>query len=432
MSPLLAMSIELADALWIVAVGSMSGAACALVGSYLVLRRLSLLGDALSHAVLPGLVLAFLLGGQVNIGTMLLGALVVGLLTTALIEVLERYLGVSSDAGLGIVFTGLFAVGVLLIDRYADAVDLDADCVLFGLLEFVPLSTVAVGPWQVPRAAVSMAPVLVLDALCVVLLWKEWKLLAFDPALATASGFSARLLHYLLMALVATTTVASFEAVGSIVVIAMLVAPAAAAHLLTDRLGRLMALAVTIAVFSATAGYGLARHWDTNTAGMIGVVAGAVYATAAVAAPRYGLLSRLWQAALLRWHILCDDLLAMLFRVEELAVGKRLTPVEARNALGGGPGSYAALLWLERQGKLRHTPDGLELTPPGRTQASSLVRAHRLWESYLVAHLGLPADHVHDPAERMEHYLSEELQQQIAADLGSAASDPHGREIPER
>lgn len=418
------------DALWIMLVGSLTGVACALVGNFLVLRRLSLLGDALSHAVLPGLVVAFLLGGQVHVGTMLIGALVVGLLTSVLVELLERRAGVSSDAGMGVVFTGLFALGVLLVDRFADAVDLDPDCVLFGLLEFVPLNTVSVAGHEIPRAALTMAPVLLLDLAVIVLLWKELKLAAFDPGLATALGFSAGRLHYLLMVLVAVTTVAAFEAVGSILVIAMLVAPPAAAHLLTDRLPRMVVLSALFAVASAVGGYLLAARFDTNTAGMIGLGTGAIYFLAALASPRYGLLSRLIQRVGTAVRVASEDLLSLLYRLEELSLGRRLSPLEARRAIGGGWQALSAVAAARWRGAVRESPQGLELTPHGREAARALVRAHRLWESYLVEQLGFAPDHVHEPAERMEHYLGDGLQAAIAADLGHAASDPHGREIP--
>ena len=173
-----------------------------LLGCYLVLRRMSLLGDALSHAVLPGLVVAYVLAGSLNIAGMFIGALCVGLLTTFLTQALHRQGGVPADASMGVVFTSLFALGVILIKRDGQGVDLDPDCVLYGQIEYVELNTVMVWGYELPRALMSIGPVMLVDLAVILVLWKELKLSSFDPALATTMGYTANLLHYLLMALV--------------------------------------------------------------------------------------------------------------------------------------------------------------------------------------------------------------------------------------
>jgi manganese/zinc/iron transport system permease protein len=283
----------------IILVGALVGAACALPGALLMLRRMSMMGDALSHAVLPGLAIAFIVTGSRDSLTMLAGAAAIGLLTAVLIETLHRHGQVDSGAAMGVVFTVLFAIGLVLMRFGANAVDLDPNCVLYGAIEYTPLHTVPVFGFPIPRAAILAATALAINALCILLLYKEFKISAFDPALATAVGISARRMHYLLMAMTALTSVAAFESVGSILVIAMLVVPAATASLLTHRFGFLLIQSVVLAVISAALGHFLAvagpgwfgaRDVDTSTAGMTAVATGLLF----LGAVAYRAVWRLW------------------------------------------------------------------------------------------------------------------------------------------
>ena len=223
----------------IILVGTLTNIACALVGCYLVLRRMSLMGDAIAHAVLPGLVLAFVFSGSMNIVPLFLGAAAVGLLTTFLTQTLHQYGRVPTDASMGVVFTSLFALGVVLLKRYITGVHFDVACVYEGSLSQAALDTFQFAGWELPRQLRTVLPVVLLNLAFILVLWKELKVSSFDAALSSSMGFSATLMHYLLMALVAVTTVASFEAVGSILVVAMLIVPPATAQLLCDRLGRM-------------------------------------------------------------------------------------------------------------------------------------------------------------------------------------------------
>ena len=223
---------------------------------------------------------------------MLVGALVVGVLTALLSAGLSRWGKVPEDAAMGVVFTTLFAVGVILITFAARSVDLDPGCVLYGLIEFVPFDTTSVMGAQIPRSFLWISIVLAINVALIVLFFKELKIVCFDPYLATTMGISASLVHYGLMTTVAATSVASFEAVGSILVIAMLVAPGATAHLLTDRLARMLWIAAAVATASAILGYILAVWRNTSVAGMIASVSLAIFAIVALLAPRHGILVR--------------------------------------------------------------------------------------------------------------------------------------------
>lgn len=280
---------------WVIVIGALSAVSCALAGSFLVLRRMSMMGDALSHAVLPGLAAAFVLSGSRDSFAMFLGALAAGLATGFLVQFLQRLGQVEEGAAMGVVFTALFALGLVMIERAASAahVELDPGCVLYGALETVPLDTFenwAIGGLAVPRMMVPSVAVLLLNVAFIALFWKELKVSSFDPAAAHAQGIPAGMLHHLLMALVAVTVVAAFWSVGSILVIAMLIVPGAAAMLLTRRLWSMLLLAVAIAVASAVAG-----HWSAvevpamfglaaaSTSGMMAVSAGAFFALALAA-----------------------------------------------------------------------------------------------------------------------------------------------------
>lgn len=282
------------DTFWILVIGSLVAASCALVGCFLVLRRLSMLGDAISHAVLPGIVIAFMLTGSRNIVPMLLGAMAMGMLTAFLTDALNRFGKLQSDAAMGVTFTWLFAIGVILVSKYTGTVDLDVDCVLYGEIAFAPLDILTWGDYNLgPRAAWLTGVVCLLNFIFVVLGYKQLKICAFDPALAAAIGINVAFWHYLLMGFVSLTTVASFESVGAILVVAMLIVPANTAYLLTDRLSHMLVISVIVGVLSALGGYAVAAWVDGAIAGAMAVVSGGLYALAALASPTHGALPRL-------------------------------------------------------------------------------------------------------------------------------------------
>ncbi len=274
-------------------VAAMVAASCALLGSFLVLRKMALLGDAISHAVLPGIVLAFLWTGSRSALVMVLGAGALGVLTVLLVELFNRTRRLSEDASIGVVFPALFAIGVLLISRYAAQVDLDLDCVLYGEIAYAPWDLWLVGERSLgPKALWVNGVVLAINLLFVGLFYKELKVTTFDQELAHALGFWPVLMHYLLMSLVSVTVVGAFESVGAILVVAMLVVPPATAYLLTDRLSRLLALAVALGLVSALGGYGLARWLDASIAGSMATVAGLLFLLVFFLSPRHGLAAR--------------------------------------------------------------------------------------------------------------------------------------------
>jgi manganese/zinc/iron transport system permease protein len=427
---------------WIVVAGVLCALSCGLLGNFLVLRKMSMMGDAISHAVLPGLAIAFLWTGSRESLPMFIGAAAVGLMTAVFTEWIRHLGGVEEGASIGTVFSVLFALGLILIVRAADQVDLDPGCVLFGAVELVPLNVEQIWGMEVPRAVISLAIVLIANALFVLLFYKELKISAFDPALATAVGVNSRVMHYLLMMFVAITTVASFESVGSILVLAMLVVPGATAYLLTDRLPVMILLSLVVGFLSALFGHISAitvPAWfgfvDTNTAGMMAVVAGALFTLSLVFSPKYGLVVKKVQQMKLGLRIVREDILGLLWRLEEThAPEQGPTALRMLNQLTG-VGTLTgrlALVTLQREGKVARDNSTYRLTTHGREEAKGLMRSHRLWESFISKHLNLPADHVHEPADRVEHFLTPSMEEDIARDLEQITKDPHGKPIPKK
>jgi manganese/zinc/iron transport system permease protein len=391
---------------------------------------MGLLGDAISHAALPGIAIAYLFTHQLGGWPMVAGAFVLGVAMAMLAQTLHGVGKLPEDVSIGVVYTALFALGVILVTAQT-GVHLDVQCALFGALEYVALDLVSIGGFEIPRASLTLGVPLLVIVTFLSLFWKELKLVAFDAALARAMGLPALLLHFGLMGLVAGAAVASFEAVGSILVVAMLIVPAATAQLFCDRLSEMLAWAVALSCGAAVLGYAGALEWHTSAAGMMSVVAGGQLVVALLTAPRHGVLSRGLRNLRLASRIAREDTLGRLYRQEE---GKTSTPEPAHPASLRQRWIAALARWqLLRSGWiLRQEPTGWQLTAAGREAAQSLVRAHRLWEAYLETHFDLPVDHLHDAAERMEHFLDPELQQELNAELAGRTQDPHGRSIPER
>ncbi len=422
---------------WTIVVGATGNACCAILGCFLVLRRMSLLGDAVSHAILAGIAVAFLLTGSIAPMPMFLGAMTVGLLTALLTQTLSTFGKVPEDSSMGVVFTSLFAIGVLIISSPAMKSSHLDDCILVGVLDMVSLDTTVFAGYRVPHVLLTLVPMLFIILLFVTTFWKELKIASFDPQLATTMGISALLMHYLLMGLVAATTVATLESVGTIVVVAMLIVPAATAHLLTDRLGPMIGIAVLLGITSAVIGCLWARWANSNAAGLMAVATGLQFSVAVVLAPRHGLLSKAMHNFRLSIRIVSEDIIAMLYRREEQADHAEIsstgtaTREECLSAAGGGWLANLALPWLSHRGRIAVDSAGQwKLTFSGRQDGESLVRSHRLWESYLDQHFDLPADHLHEPAEQIEHFIGPELQDKLASELKNVKADPHGRRIP--
>jgi manganese/zinc/iron transport system permease protein len=276
--------------------------ACALPGVFLVLRRMAMMSDAISHTVLLGIVLGFFALGTLESPLLILTAAAMGVITVSLVELLLKTRLVRQDAAIGLVFPALFSIAVILISRFARGVHLDVDAVLLGELTFVPFDRIDIGGIDIPRAMLVMGVILLLNVLFISLFYKELKLTTFDAGLAVALGFSPTLIHYGLMVMVSVTAVGAFDAVGSILVVALMIAPPAAAYLLTDRLSRMLLYSAALGAAGAIGGYWLARGLDANIAGAIATVLGVEFLAVFLLAPERGLIAQAARRARQRWE----------------------------------------------------------------------------------------------------------------------------------
>lgn len=277
--------------LWVILIGSLVAGSCGLIGSLMVLRKLSMVGDAISHAVLPGIVIAFLFSNSMSTPVMVLGAAVFGLLATIFIQGME-HLGIQTEAAIGISFTALFAMGVVLLSLFADSVHLDLQHVLYGEIAYEPYYLITLGGITLPKAVWVMGSVFLITLFLIFLFYKELKITSFDPLLASSLGIPVLFFHYLAMGLVSLNTVAAFESVGAILVVAMLIVPGAIAYLWTNRFHRMLVLSVFFGVLSAVSGYWLAALFDVSIAGMMSVSAALLFIFSFCFSPNQGIFIR--------------------------------------------------------------------------------------------------------------------------------------------
>lgn len=435
---------------------ALAAMSCALPGAWLVLRRQSMLGDALAHSALPGVVAAFIVAYAIRssgwVGEdafdpllqicIVIGAALAGLLTAWLTSAIQRLGKVDNGAALGVVFTCLFAAGMVMIRMTADDVHLDPDCALFGVLEASAGDTLQSIPW-LPRSAVANGVVLLINLLLTVVFFKELRIATFDAELSNTLGVPAGFLHYALLAAAAIAAATAFSTVGSILVIGLLVIPAATAQLLTQRLWKLIALSVVLAAVMAILGHaaawsipgpvfsrlGYSQVRDVGTSGAIAVVGGLIFGLTVFIAPRTGVVTQALDRIRVLTQIAADDLLGNLYRKEEsVRTAVPWTPV----GISSGWQERLAGWWLKRRGfVVAGAGKSLALTDRGRETAQSLVRSHRLWESYLDQNYSLSNEQLHRAADRVEHYIGSEIRDAIASELPDAHHDPHGRTIPE-
>ena len=280
------------SALAIILTAGLTATACGLLGPFMVIRRTVLLADAVSHAVLPGIVLVYVLFHTRAPLPVIIGAALFAVLCVLGVEALRSSGLVKGDAAIALIFPALFSVGVLGINRYASDIHLDLDSTIYGEIAFVPFRTIEVLGTEMPQAMLVIGTIALLNAVLIAVFWKPVKVSTFDPGFARTVGIRPRLISQLLLVQVAVTAVTAFEAVGAILVITLLIVPAATAYLLTDRISVMIATTITIGWASAVAGYQSASALDASIAGAMGVVATGCFALALVASPKYGLAAR--------------------------------------------------------------------------------------------------------------------------------------------
>lgn len=404
------------------------GICCGLLGGFIVVRRMALLGDTISHAVLPGVAIGFLWNLKKDPLTIFIGATLAGIAGAFLVNLIRRHSRLKEDTALGLVLATFYAVGICLltrIQRLPDGNKSGIDKFLFG-------QAAALGPEDIQL----MLVVTVLTVIVAFLLYKELLVTSFDPAFATAAGLPVGLLHHGLMLLLAFSVVTALQAVGVVLVSAMLITPAAAAYLLTDRMHRLLAYAVVFGIVAGALGAFFSFLGSNLPTGPLMVLgATSVFVACFLFAPRHGILARWWRHRSRSQRIQRENMLKAVYHVHEvrefkgetatfgeLAERRRETIDEVRQNAGE----------LVRHGlaTMDEESGSISLTPEGWQRASAIVRNHRLWELYLTNEAGISADHVHEDAEKIEHLLGDEVVRQLERRLNYARLDPHGRSIP--
>lgn len=404
------------------------GLTCGTLGSFIVVRRLALMGDTLSHAVLPGVVLGFLWNMTKDPVAIFIGATLAGLAGTMTVSFITHTTRLKEDAALGMVLAGYFAVGASLLtmtQRLPAGTQSGIHDFLFG-------QAAAIGPEDLRLMTVIAA--LVVSML--VLFYKEFLVSSFDATFARLAGVPARLAHHTLMLLLAFAVVISLQAVGVVLVSAMLIIPASTAYLLTDRMSRMIVLAAVLGIVSGVAGAFLSYLGNHLPTGPFMVLsAGIFFFGALLFSPRQGVAVRGWRRLARSKRISRENTLKGFYHVlekrgfagegvsvRELAEQHRETLEETRLRLRAL--KHAGLITISEDQEMAH------LTPFGWRRAASIVRNHRLWELYLTHAVDLAPDHVHDDAEKIEHVLGEETVRRLERSLGHATVDPHGKQIP--
>ncbi|MCP4573472.1 MAG: metal ABC transporter permease [bacterium] len=367
-----------APQLEILAIAVVTAAGCALVGVFLMLRGLAMLSDAISHAILPGIVIAFFIVGDLSSPWLVVAAALTGVLTVAMVESLHRTRRLKEDAAMGLVFPALFSLGIVLITRYAGNVHLDVDAVLLGELAFAPFDRFVVGGHDLgPRHLWLMGGITALNLTAVTVFFKELKVATFDPGLAASLGLAPGLIHYGLMTLVSVTAVGAFDAVGLVLVVSLMIGPPAAAYLLTDRLNRLLLLAVGLGAVSAALGYGLAVVLDGSIAGGMAVGTGLVFITVFLLAPDRGLLAVVRRRRRQRWRFAQTMVAIHLAQHEgrpEEDEESRLDHLHGKH-VGWTPEFTSRVVdQAEGAGLVTRRGDRLWLTDAGRTEAAAALR----------------------------------------------------------
>ncbi|MBK0402811.1 metal ABC transporter permease [Adhaeribacter sp. BT258] len=402
-------------------------ASSAVVGCFTLLRKRALVGDAIAHAVLPGVCLAFILSGTKNPVYLLIGAFITGWLSVYCIDFITSRTRIKEDAAIGLVLSVFFGFGILLltaIQHGGNASQSGLDKFLFGKAASL-----------VGEDLITFGSVAVILLITILLFYKEFKLLCFDRAYAHTLGFPVKMLELILTTLTVLAVVVGIQAVGVVLMAAILITPAAAARFWTDRLGVMILIAAVIGAFSGFSGAFVSYVAPAMPTGPWIVMIVSVLAIGSfILAPEKGWLGRMYRQKNNRENILDENILKLLYQLGEqngsFFSGRSLAEMQEKREIPSGR-LMKGLKRLRSQGYLKRDPGNTWLlTPEGKTRGQRVVRLHRLWELYLTQYLNIAADHVHEDAENIEHILTPELEAKILEQLGYPETDPHESRIP--
>lgn len=394
---------------------TMVGITCGTIGAFIVLRNMSLIGDALSHSILPGIYFSFLLVGYSTLG-FFIGSVIAGIITAIAITYIQQTFKTKNDAAIGIVFTAMFAIGVMGISRLNNTQGnhLDLKDFLFG-------NVLGISNTDIILSGIVMIYTLV----CIGLFYRYFFITTFQPTIAATMGISTKAVYYFLMLILSFAVVAALRSVGVILVVAMLITPASTALMFSNRLKSVLVISALAGAFSALVGFILAVVFDTTPGPAMVIVATCVYLFSALFSTSKGLIPAWWRSRQQRTKIAREDILKQLTKEGEhsdasISFQLGMNIVDVRNQIN-----------KMRSKGLLSTSGNLALTSEGKIAADELVRAHRLWESYQSQSMGLKSEQIHEDAERLEHHMTPEFLDELDKKLGYPKTDPHGSPIPQ-
>lgn len=400
--------------------GSVAAIVCSVVGCLVILRRMAFLGDALSHAMIAGVAGGYLFvklvfNTEAHAPSMLIGSLIAAVVTVASIGFVSRVSRLKEDTAIGIMYTGVFAAGVVLVSMFRNYIHID-------LMHFIMGDVLGVADSDLWVAAIAAALVLSV----IVVFYRQFQLSSFDPVMAASIGMPVLLIDYALTTCVSLVVVSAVSMVGVILVVGLLITPAATAYLLCDRLDRMMLLSALFGVTSVIGGLYLCIWLDSSGGGAIMLFCTFQFLVVLVLAPRYGLLARWVRLKRMVPQRLVEDILGTVIRTPGRVMSEQaasdFTSRHGRQAL-------RAIKWMTREGLLEMRDGKRVLTEDGRSEASKILRAHRLWEAYM-EHVGLPFAQLHGKAHELEHVHDKNSVDYLDDLLGHPVYDPHGAAIP--
>lgn len=400
--------------------GSVVALVSGVIGCLVILRKMAFLGDALSHAMIAGvaggyLFMKMLFGIEAHAPGMLFGSLIAAVLTVALIGFVSRVSRIKEDTAIGIMYTGIFAAGVVVVSIFRNYIHID-------LMHFIMGDVLGVADTDLWASAVTAALVLSV----IVMLFRHFQLTTFDPVMAVSIGMPVVLIDYALTTMVSLVVVSAVSMVGVILVVGLLITPAATAYLLSDRLERMMMLAAIFGVTGVVGGLYLCVWLDSSGGGAIMLFCTLQFLVVLIVAPHYGLLARWMRLRRIVPQQLVEDILGTVLRHGDQPVA--VAAIELYVQDHGG--IQRAVHSLVSQGLLEMGQKGVVLTNEGRNEALRILRAHRLWETYL-EHVGTPEEEIHTRAHSLEHMHDPSAVDYLDELLGHPVKDPHGKEIPE-
>ncbi len=414
---------------WVLAGTVLLGLSAGALGCFAVLRERALVGDAVAHAVLPGVCLAFIITGDKDPLMLLFGSVLFGWISLIVMDFVIRNSKISADTSIGMVLSVFFGLGVVMltwIQASGNVNQSGLDAFLFGNAASM-----------LPEDVMLFGFVSLMVLVVILMMFKELKLVTFDPAYASVIGYPMKRMEFLIATLLVVTITAGLQAVGVVLMASMLIIPAAAARYWTDSLRIMLIVAAITGGLSAISGSFVSYVAPSMPTGPWMVVSAAIlFVLSFFLAPGRGELRKWMKRRAQRRKVREENILKTLFQLEERdGDTSRVRTAQdvikrrgmQRRELKKGIKSLAArkLITLYK-GK----PEGYVLTEKGRTEAGRIVRVHRLWELYLTEKLEIAGDHVHDDAESMEHVITPELEQQLMELLDHPEQDPHKRIIP--